>query len=346
MTSKKSSKLLVIKLGTRVLTSGKTKNFDEATVKNIVNQVSTLIERGTKVVIVTSGAIGAGMGILGLRVRPQSLPKLQACAAVGQSEVMKLYSRLFKAHGHVAAQVLLTQDDLNSRQRYLNAKNTIFTLLGSGVVPIINENDTVSTEEIRFGDNDRLSSLVANLIGADKHFMLTDVDNVYKYSAGKKRTPLYNVKSITKDIESLAGKAKGHESVGGMITKIQAAKVVTGSGIACHIANGKTKDILLQIENGEKVGTLFDPCESCLTAKKKWIAFSSKKKGALVVDKGAKEALVERKKSLLASGITKVEGTFHIGDAVGICDESGHEFARGLVNYNSKEVDKIISKYR
>lgn len=341
MASKEDSKLLVVKLGTRVLTSPKTNKFDETVIKSIAGQVSELIDRGYRIVIVSSGAIGAGMGALRLKTRPQSLPKLQACAAVGQSELMKLYSGFFKGKDRIVAQVLLTQDDLNSRERYLNAKNTIFTLLDSGVIPIINENDTVATDEIKLGDNDRLSGLVANLIEADKLIILTDVDNLYKYSAGKKRVALYEVKSITKDIEASAGETSGQVGIGGMITKIQAAKMTTDSGIACHIANGKTNNILMKIENGDRVGTLFDACKSCLSAKKRWIAFTSKKKGALVVDKGAKEALVERKKSLLSSGIVRVEGNFQIGDAVAICDEDGNEFARGLVNYSSKEVDKI-----
>ena len=341
MSKKKGSKIFVVKLGTRVLTFGQTNELNESRIKNIAAQVSQLIEKGYKVVIVSSGAIGAGMAALRLKTRPQSLPKLQACAAVGQSELMKIYSRLFKDKNHVVAQVLLTQDDLSSRERYLNAKNTIFTLLDSGVTPIINENDTVSTDEIRFGDNDRLSSLVANLIEADKLIILTDVDNLYKYGANNKKVAIYEVKAITKEIESLAGKAQDRISTGGMITKIQAAKITTGSGIACHIANGEADDILLDIEKGKRVGTIFEPCESCLTAKKKWIAFSSKKKGSLIVDKGARDALVERKKSLLSSGIVRVEGNFHIGDTVGICDEHKHEFARGLANYSAKEVDKI-----
>jgi len=341
MSKKKGSRIFVVKLGTRVLTSGKTNELNESRIKNIAAQTSQLIEKGYKVVIVSSGAIGAGMAALRLKTRPQSLPKLQACAAVGQSELMKVYSRLFKDKNHVVAQVLLTQDDLNSRQRYLNAKNTIFTLLDSGVIPIINENDTVSTDEIKLGDNDRLSSLVANLIDAEKLIILTDVDNLYKYGADKKKTPIYKVKAITRDIESLAGGTSGRLGIGGMITKIQAAKITTGSGIACHVANGKRDAILLDIEKGKKVGTLFEPCKSSFSAKKKWIAFGSKKKGTLVVDKGAKEALVERKKSLLSSGIVRVEGNFHVGDTVGVSDEKRHEFARGLANYSSKEVDKI-----
>lgn len=341
MHNKRNSKIWVVKIGTRVLTTHGTNVLDESRVKSIAAQVSVLEDKGRKIVLVSSGAIGAGMGVLGLKARPQSLPKLQACAAVGQSELMKLYSKIFKTKNRLVAQVLLTQDDLNSRQRYLNAKNTIFTLLDSGVIPLINENDTVSTDEIRFGDNDRLSSLVANLIDADRLIILTDVDNLYRYGKGGRKEPLYEIKKITKDIESLAGKPSTEVGVGGMVTKIRAAKITTGSGIACHIANGAVDDILLKIDKGERVGTVFDACESCFSAKKKWIAFTSRKKGVLAVDNGARTALSEGKKSLLSSGIIRVEGSFHIGDAVGICDEEGHEFACGLVNYSSKEIDKI-----
>jgi len=341
MAKKKNSKILVVKLGTRVLTSHKTNRLDEARIKNIITQISNLTGKGYKILIVSSGAIGAGMGVLGLTSRPQSLPKLQACAAIGQSELMKIYSKFFKSKRCLVAQILLTQDDFSSRERYLNAKNTLLTLLESGVVPIINENDTVSTDEIKFGDNDRLSSLVAHLVGANKLVILTDVDNLYKHDSHKKRIPIYNVKRVTKEIEALAGGASGKVGSGGMITKIQAAKTATESGIACHFANGTTKDVLLKIEEGEEIGTLFEPCANCLGAKKLWIAFTSKKKGSLAVDKGAKEALVERNKSLLSSGITRVEGNFNIGDTVGVCDNKGEEFARGLVNYSSKEVDKI-----
>lgn len=341
MAKRKNSKILVVKLGTRVLTSHKTNRLDEARIKNIVAQISNLADKGYKILIVSSGAIGAGMGVLGLKSRPQSLPKLQACAAIGQSELMKIYSGFFKSKRCLVAQILLTQDDFNSKERYLNAKNTLIALLESGVVPIINENDTVSTDEIKLGDNDRLSSLVACMVGANKLVIFTDVDNLYKYdSHHKKRTAIPNVEKVTKEIEALAGGTSGKVGLGGMITKIQAAKTATESNIACHFVNGTTKNVLLKIEEGKKIGTLFEPCASCLGEKKQWIK-STSKKGSLAVDKGAKEALVERNKSLLSSGIVRVEGNFNIGDTVGVCDNKGEEFARGRVNYNSKEVDKI-----
>jgi glutamate 5-kinase len=335
-----SASILVIKLGTRILTHHTTNQLNESLAKDIVGQVSQLISRGYDVVIVSSGAIGAGMGVLGVTVRPQSLPELQACAAIGQGELMKLYSKLFKNHHHNVAQVLLTQDDLNSRQRYLNARNTLLTLLDKHVIPIINENDTVATDEIRFGDNDRLSSLVANLLDADRLIILTDVDNVYRYD-GKHKEPLHEVPKITKEIEALAGDTPSGTGTGGMITKIQAAKIASDSGIACHIVNGGTERVLLKLMDGEKIGTFFHPCKGCRGARKRWIAHTSKKKGSIVVDNGAREALMKRNKSLLPSGIVRLEGVFHSGDAVDICDESGKAFARGLVNYTSNEIDKI-----
>jgi len=341
MSKKKKSSVLVIKLGTRMLTSGTTNRLCESRIRVIVSQVSELVKRGFKVVLVSSGAIGAGMGILGLKTRPQFLPKLQACAAIGQGELMKIYSKLFKAKKHTVAQVLLTQDDLDSRERYLNAKNTLNMLLDSGVVPIVNENDTVSTEEIKLGDNDRLSSLVANLIEADKLIILTDVDNLYKYDKNKRKVAIHKVEKVTKEIEDLAGKSKNNVSVGGMITKIQAAKIATESGITCHMANGKEKDVLLKIADDISIGTLFEACKDCVGAKKRWIAFTSKKRGSISVDKGAKTALVEKNRSLLASGVLRADGNFEIGDVVTICDEEGKEFARGLVNYNSRQIDKI-----
>jgi len=338
---KRRTGILVIKLGTRLLTASNTNKLDEFRIKNLASQMSALVKRGYKTVIVSSGAIGAGMGILGLASRPHSLPKLQACAAIGQGELMKIYSDIFKKENLTVAQILLTQDDFDSRERYLNVKNTLLELLDSSVIPIINENDTVSTDEIKFGDNDRLSSLVASLLGADKLIILTDVDNLYRYDLGGRKEPIFTVNKITKDIEALAKDTSSHLSRGGMITKLQAAKTVTETGIACHLVNGNTENILLKIVDGNVIGTLFEPCESCIKAKKRWIVSVSKKKGSVVVDKGAEDALINKNKSLLSSGIIGVKGHFNIGDSVGVSDCDGNEFARGLVNYNSKDIDKI-----
>lgn len=331
-------KLVVVKVGTSVLAS-RTHPLERQAIKNIAGQVCALMDKGIKVVLISSGAIGAGMNLLGLKARPKTLQKLQAAAAIGQSQLMKAYGEDFKTHGKIVAQVLLTREDLEDRKRYLNAKNTLLTILGYGAVPIINENDTVSVEEIKFGDNDTLASLVTNLIGADLLIILSDVDGLYRHHG--KGEIIDIVKEITTDIERLARGTDKEESVGGMITKIKASKVVTDSGTPLIIANGKTDDILMKIVDGKKVGTLFIPRLNKMTARKRWIAFSTRSKGWLMVDSGAKQALAERDKSLLPSGIIGVEGKFEAGDIISIKDEREKEFARGLVNYSSDEVKKI-----
>ncbi|KPK40289.1 MAG: gamma-glutamyl kinase [Omnitrophica WOR_2 bacterium SM23_29] len=331
-------KLVVIKVGTSVLAS-KTHPLERQSIRDITCQICALLDKGIKVVLVSSGAIGAGMNLLGLKVRPKTLEKLQATAAIGQSQLMKAYEEDFKSHGKIVAQVLLTREDLEDRKRYLNAKNTIFTILDYDAIPIINENDTVSVEEIKFGDNDTLAGLVANLIGADLLIILSDIDGLRRHDG--KGEIIDIVKEITGEIERLATGTTKEASVGGMVTKIKAAKVVTDSGIPLIIANGKTDDILIKIIDGKRVGTLFIPRLNKMTARKRWIAFSTRPKGSVVVDTGAKQALTEKEKSLLSSGIIGVEGKFEASDIISIKDERGREFARGLVNYSSEEVKKI-----
>lgn len=331
-------RLVVIKVGTSILAS-RTHPFERQAIKNIVVQICALLNKGIKVVLVSSGAIGAGMNLLGLKSRPKTLQKLQAAAAIGQSQLMKAYEEEFKDEGKIVAQVLLTREDLEDRKRYLNAKNTIFTILDYGAIPIINENDTVSAEEIKFGDNDTLASLVTNLVGADLLIILSDVDGLHKHNG--KGEIIDIVKEITGQIEKLASGTTKETSMGGMATKIKAARVVTDSGIPLIIANGRREDTLIRAINGEKVGTLFIPKLNKMAAKKRWIAFSTRLKGSVIVDAGAKQALYERKKSLLPSGITGVEGRFEAGDIIMIKDDKGREFARGLVNYSSVEVQKI-----
>ncbi|MFH1779048.1 MAG: glutamate 5-kinase [Candidatus Omnitrophota bacterium] len=331
-------KLVVVKVGTSVLAS-KTHPLKEESIRDVAGQICALLDRGIKVILVSSGAIGAGMNLLGLKVRPKTLEKLQAAAAIGQSQLMKAYEEDFKSHGKIVAQVLLTREDLEDRKRYLNAKNTIFTILDYGAIPIINENDTVSVEEIKFGDNDTLASLVTNLIGGDLLIILSDVDGLHRQNG--KGEIIDVVKEITGEIEKLASGTTKEASIGGMVTKIKAARVVTDSGIPLIIANGKTDDILIKIIDGKRVGTLFIPKLNKMTAKKRWIAFSTRPKGAVAVDTGAKQALAEKEKSLLPSGIIGVEGKFEASDIISIKDEKGREFARGLVNYSSEEVKKI-----
>ena len=335
-------KRIVVKVGTSLITTGENK-LSKARIKDLTSQIAGLRDNGIEVLLVTSGAIAAGMRVLKIKHRPQSLPKLQACAAVGQGQLMKIYAEAFKKKGYAAAQLLLTQDDLAYRDRYLNAKNTLFTLLDEGVVPVINENDTVSTDEIKFGDNDRLSSLVANLVKADLLVLLSDVDGLLRCDSAGRMTKecVREVYKVTDDIKKLAAKTKSSQGTGGMASKIEAARLCIDSGISCIVANGKTKDILLKIVKGEKVGTTFLAGASKKTAKKHWIAYSSKVKGAITVDDGAKAALIVKKKSLLASGITGCHGNFEKASVISIVDRGNKEFARGVCSYSSSDLKKI-----
>lgn len=339
----KDIKRVVVKVGTSVLTSRKTDRLDEPLIRSIVLQICKLFSKKIEVILVTSGAIGAGMGLLDWRQRPKLLPRLQAAAAIGQSQLMKLYDSFFKSKGRLTAQILLTSDDLNVRNRYLNAKNTISTLLDYRAIPIINENDSVSVDEIKFGDNDTLSGMVANLVDADLLIILSDVDGLYTTRPERPDAQILidTVEEIGPEIAKLAQGPSGKTQVGGMRTKVSTAKMVTGSGIPMVIANGRTKDVLRKIIDGQVIGTLFLPKEGKLAARKRWIAYSTVPKGKIVVDRGAKEALLKKGKSLLSSGVVGAEGRFKIGDVVGVVDEEGLEFARGLTNYSKDEVAAI-----
>ena len=344
MEKKGSTKILVIKIGTSVLTDKKGA-LDSNIIKSVAEDVGRIKKRGWGVIIVSSGAVVAGMQLLGMTKRPEYLPEIQACAAIGQGQLIKVYTEHFKELDIMTAQVLLTRDDIHNRTRYLNAKNTILSLLKKGAVPVINENDTVSTEEIRFGDNDRLSSLVASLIEADKLIILSNVDGLYEYAKSGTPKLIRKVEKITKAVEDLATKETGRLSIGGMASKIQAAKTVTGSGITCIFANGGLKDILrLAIKDDGAPCTVFSAHKEKMAAKKRWIAHSSRCGGSIKVDDGARDALTKRNKSLLSSGIISGEGKFEAGDCVSVTGEDGKEFARGLTNYSSDEVSKIKGK--
>jgi len=327
-------KKIVIKVGTSVLakTNGK---IDKGVVAGLVSQVSCLLDKGAKVIIVTSGAISAGREIM--RSSGNSLSELQAMASVGQSELMRLYSEAFKKKNYLTGQILLTQEDFDDRRRYLNIKYTIDALLAKNIVPILNENDTVSTEEIKLGDNDRLSGLVADLAAADALIILTDVDGL----CDAEGNVVTSVENISGEIKKLVSKKRLTFTKGGMATKIEAAERAVHSGISCFVANAGTKDIISKILDGSALCTYFKARPVIAKAKKRWIAYSSKVKGRIIVDDGAKKALAGRRKSLLASGITGKEGTFKAGDVIGIADSTGKEFARGLVNYSSKEIERI-----
>jgi len=329
-------KRIIVKVGTGILTS-KNYRLNKAWMKNLVAQIASLINKNIEVILVTSGAIGAGMGMLGLDSRPRLMPQEQAAAAIGQSQLMKIYDTFFKSHNLISAQILLTREDLSNRKRYLNAKNTLRTLLNYNAVAIINENDTVSVDEIKFGDNDKLSALVANLMQADLLIILSDVDGLY----GSGRRVISLVERIIPEIEKLATASTSKVGTGGMASKVEAAKICSAAGIACIIANGKVPEVLLKILDAENIGTLFLPKKEKLLAKKRWIGFSAEVNGQIFVDEGAKQALISKKKSLLSGGIVKACGNFRTGDIVSILDTRKHEFARGLTNYSSQELAKI-----
>ncbi|TAL02049.1 MAG: glutamate 5-kinase [Verrucomicrobia bacterium] len=328
---------IVVKLGTGVLTDSR-KQLDPAQLEQIVAQVAALRAAGKEVVVVTSGAVGAGMGALGYDARPTNLAEKQACAAVGQSRLMSTYEKLFAKHNLVVAQVLLTHDDLEHHERHLNARNTLVTLLGRGVVPIINENDAVSFTEIKVGDNDTLSALVASLLPADLLVILTTVDGVVENFGKADPRTISVIEQIDERVEKMAGGTTSTTAVGGMATKIQAAKIVVRSGIPLVIASGKKKNVLAQVLAGEDEGTLFVAQAGKLQGRKRWIAFFHHPKGALFVDDGARTALREAGKSLLPPGVARCEGEFAAGDVIRICDMNGTEFARGIAKFNAEEI--------
>lgn len=339
--SEKNYKRIVIKVGSSLLClDNNILNF--SVFEEIATQAMSLVKNGNEVVIVSSGAIALGMHLLGLKERPKKISDVQAVAAIGQNELMNTYRKIFKSTGFFAAQILLTYDDFDDRRRYLNARNTLLSLLEPRkyrlqlAIPIVNENDTISTDEIKFGDNDKLSALVASLISANILIILSDVDGLLNQD--KKIIPL--VEDITPEISSLACPTKKENCVGGMITKIEAAKIAMGSGIPCVIANGHRKHIIFSvIDEPEKNGTLFIS-KKYLTAKKHWIAFGTKTKGNIFVDEGAKKALIN-KKSLLSVGIVSCEGSFESGDVVSVRDKLNNEFARGKVNLSGRDLDKV-----
>lgn len=337
MQSAQRYKRVVVKVGTKVLTT-KDRALDIGQIANIALQISGIRDKGTEAVLVTSGAIGAGLSLLNVKVRPKELAQLQAAAAVGQNYLMSLYSKYFKEEGYDVGQILLTQEDFDDRKRYLNIKHTINTLLKYKAIPVINENDTVATEEIRCGDNDRLSSLVADLCGADELVLLSDVDGLLDEQGRLMR----NIHEITPNILKLGGNSRCDLGTGGMATKLEAAASAMKAGISCIIANGREKDILYRIViQGESIGTTFKSGKTKCVARKRWIAYSSKPKGSVMVDDGAKLALLEKDRSLLASGVLGAKGGFASGDVVAITDKEGGEIARGVVNYSSEDILKI-----
>ncbi len=337
-----SVKRLVIKVGTSTLTHT-TGKLNLGQLEYLVRELADLRHRDIEVILVTSGAVGAGIGKLGLKGKPKNIPEKQALAAIGQGILMQMYEKLFSEYGEIVAQVLLTREDITQRERYLNARNTLLTLLRMGVVPIINENDTVAFEEIKFGDNDTLAALVAGLVDADLLVILSDIDGLYTADPHQERSAqlIKVVEELSPEIIALAGKPGSALGSGGMMTKIQAARIVSTSGIPMIVANGSRKGVLKDIIMGENPGTLFLPCDHRLNSRKAWIGFASKASGFVSVDEGAEKALLEKGKSLLPSGVTFVEGDFERGCVIGIKGAHG-EIGRGIVNYDSAEIRKIM----
>ena len=334
---------IVIKIGTRVLTN-EDGFLDKYQIMELSKQVIKLCSGGYSVVVVSSGSIGAGISALGLQKRPNNLPELQAAAAIGQGKLIEIYNECFTKHGYHAAQLLLTRQDFEDRQRYLNTCNTLHSLLNFKVIPIINENDTISVEEITFGDNDILSALVTNLLRADLLILLSSVDGLYTTppTSGKTCSVLSVVDFVSDDIKKLAFKQKTREGIGGMKSKLEAAGIAAGSGEAVIIANGRHPDILSKIMNYDNVGTLFLPYKKKIASRKRWIGFIARPKGEVYIDEGALDALQKKGKSLLPSGVMKIDGNFVKGDVVSIVNVSeNREIARGLMNYSAEEVQKI-----
>jgi glutamate 5-kinase len=338
----KKVRRIVVKVGSSILAS-RDRGLHRNVFSHLAKEISTLKRQGYEVILVSSGAIAAGMEKLGFQNRPQTITQKQAAAAVGQTRLMNIYENYFSRHQQIVAQVLLTHDDLSHRKRFLNARNTLLALLQLGIVPIINENDTVAVDEIKVGDNDNLSALMTNLIEADLLIILTDIDGLCdadpRYNPQARCIPL--IEDIDMGMEGAIGGTDGQWCVGGMVTKIEAAKKTSRFGIPTIIARGTKEGILHQIISGKEIGTLILPKGEALSSRKGWIAFHLKPKGEVVVDEGAKKAICQKGKSLLASGLIKVRGVFDRGDSVSCLGPRGKEFARGLVNYSVSELEKI-----
>lgn len=338
----KKVRRVVIKVGTSTLTN-ESGRIDRPYLTSLAGQIATLQAQGIDVVLVTSGAIRAGMERMGLRERPKTMPEQQAAAAVGQGLLMHMYSEIFEWHGLTTGQVLLTREDFCSRRRYLNARNTMLTLFRYGVIPIVNENDTVAVDEIRVGDNDNLAALVASSLSADMLILLSDVPGLCESQPQSDGMPrvIPVVEKITERIRSIAGEAQGDAGTGGMRTKIEAAEIAVRSGVTMVIADGRQPNVILDITAGKQIGTKFLPSKESLSGRKRWIAFGASPRGSIIINDGAKKMLCEEGKSLLAAGITDVVGDFAAGDLVEVLDTQRNQLARGFVNYSAREIQRI-----
>ncbi len=342
-----SVRRLVVKVGTSTLTAGGT-TLAPQRLDALVDQISDLRRSGHEVVLVTSGAIVTGANRLGLQRAPRSIPERQALAAVGQAILMHEYERRFSVHGIEVAQILLTADDLADRRRYRHAQDAFQVLLRRGVVPIVNENDTVAIDEIKIGDNDTLSALVACMLDVDLLCILSDVAGLY--TRDPHRNPDAQLIRVVDDVEGEARRyaagAGSPQGVGGMVTKLHAARIATAAGIATVVAHGAEPEVLLRLARGEVLGTIFRPARAPLRARQRWLAFAAKPRGHLIIDDGARAALIEQRRSLLPAGIVDVQGHFDVGDLVVLTDSSGEQVAVGLAGYSSGELRRLLGERR
>ena len=338
----KDAKRLVIKIGSALLTNNGS-GLDRAAIDGWVEQINQLRTAGKEIVLVSSGSVAEGIVRLGWKQRPDSIHELQAAAAVGQMGLIQTYESSFQRFDRLTAQILLDHDDLASRQRYLNARSALQTLISLNVIPIVNENDTVVTDEIRFGDNDSLAALVANLIDADLLVILTDKDGLYTANPDENSDATLISEAMAGDtsLDALAGGSASGLGRGGMVTKLQAARLAERSGCSTVIVGGSNNNIISAVADGENVGTLLTASQQPIAARKQWLAGHLQVKGQLLLDAGAIKVLTGQGRSLLAVGVTDVVGHFTRGDLVSCIDSDGQEIARGLVNYNSDEARRI-----
>jgi glutamate 5-kinase len=338
-----NARRLVIKVGSSLVTNHGL-GLDAAALARWAQQIAELRKLQREVVLVSSGAIAEGMQRLGWEKRPHALHELQAAAAVGQMGLIEAYESCFRKHGLLTSQILLTHEDVTDRKRYLNARSTLRALLGFNVIPIINENDTVATDEIRFGDNDTLAALVANLIEADVLVILTDQNGLYSTDPRKNAAATLIPQALADDpgLEKIAGNSGGSVGTGGMLTKVRAARRAARSGAHTVIASGFEHDVLVRLARGENIGTLLSAVTQTLAARKQWLADQLQMRGKLKLDAGAIKALCKDGKSLLPIGVYEVSGEFERGEVVGCCDEQGREIARGLINYSAAETRCIL----
>lgn len=338
-----AAQTVVVKVGTRVLTQADA-TLNLPRIEQLAEEIHAITAGGRRVVLVSSGAVGAGLGLLGLKGRPTDLARLQAVAAVGQTHLIQTYDRTFAKHGRRAAQVLLTLEDVDDRVRYLNVRNTLLSILEFGAIPVVNENDTVSVDELKttFGDNDRLAAMVTNLIRAPLLVVLSDIEGLYDGDPAQPGSQL--VSTVERIDEQVLGYVRDRQtglSKGGMASKLEAARIVTTAGENMIIASGRRSDVLTKLFAGEPLGTLFLGQGKGITPFKRWLGFSAQVRGRIQLDDGARQAIVGKGRSLLAAGIVGTQGEFQKGDVVALCDGEGAVIARGLTNYSSADVERI-----